>query len=184
MATAPLAGARFTVAVPNRVLSATLVAVTVTVCALDIVDGAVYSPFTIVPVCGFIDHVTAVLLVPVTAAVNCCDWEACRLTADGLTLTAIPPPPELEAAVPLISTRRPVGFVHPPHGALLTTKSSVFTPALNPLLIVNAVNPLNTGLAGPTVTPFSWMLAPLSLANCPVSNAVPGFSPVRSNVVR
>ena len=33
----------------------------------------------IVPTCGFTDHVTAVLVVPATVAVNCTDWAA---TAD------------------------------------------------------------------------------------------------------
>jgi hypothetical protein len=33
------------------------------------------------------DHVTAVLLVPLTFAVNCCVAEGAKLTADGLTVT-------------------------------------------------------------------------------------------------
>ena len=57
-----------TVAAADLVLSATLVARTVNVPA---VVGAVYRPVveTVPPVA---DHVTAVLLVPVTVAVNCC----------------------------------------------------------------------------------------------------------------
>jgi hypothetical protein len=35
------------------------------------------------------DHVTAVLLVPLTFAVNCCVAEGARVTADGLTVTVI-----------------------------------------------------------------------------------------------
>ena len=60
--------ATVTVAVANLVLSATLVARTVNVPA---VAGAVYRPpvETVPPVA---DQVTAVLLVPVTVAVNCC----------------------------------------------------------------------------------------------------------------
>jgi hypothetical protein len=51
-----------------------LVAVTVTVCCVEMVAGAVYKPDElIVPVpAGLIVQVTAVLLVLVTVAVNCC----------------------------------------------------------------------------------------------------------------
>ena len=45
---------------------AALVAVTMTVCAELIVDGAVYSPLVIVPTCGEIDQATAVFVAPVT----------------------------------------------------------------------------------------------------------------------
>ena len=49
--------------------SATLVAVTVTVWELEIEAGAVYRPAALMlPTAGLIDHVTAVLLVPVTVA--------------------------------------------------------------------------------------------------------------------
>jgi hypothetical protein len=49
--------------------SAALVAITVTVWELPIEPGAVYSPAApMLPTTGLIDHVTAVLLVPVTAA--------------------------------------------------------------------------------------------------------------------
>jgi hypothetical protein len=51
--------------------SATLLAVTVTVCDVRILDGAVYRPAEeIVPTEGMIDQVTAVLLFPETVAVN------------------------------------------------------------------------------------------------------------------
>jgi hypothetical protein len=55
-------------------LSAWLVAVTVTVCDEYGSPGAVYRPAAlIVPAfVGLIDHVTAVLAVPATLAVNCC----------------------------------------------------------------------------------------------------------------
>jgi hypothetical protein len=61
-----------TLAVAILLASAALVAVTVTVCGLPSVAGAVYSPpLEIVPTAGLTDHVTAVFVVPITAAVNC-----------------------------------------------------------------------------------------------------------------
>ena len=67
---------RVTAAVAVLVGSATLDAVMVTVWRLEIVAGAVYSPFTMVPTAGLSDQVTAVLLVPVTEAAEggrgCC----------------------------------------------------------------------------------------------------------------
>ena len=60
-----------TLAVAVLLESAALVAVTVTVCGLLSAAGAVYNPpLEIVPTGGLTDHVTAVLLVPVTAAAN------------------------------------------------------------------------------------------------------------------
>ena len=79
------------VALADFVGSETLWAVTVTVCDVRILDGAVYRPAEeIVPTDGLIDQVTAVLLVPKTAAVNCCVPEGAKLTVDGLrdTVTA------------------------------------------------------------------------------------------------
>jgi hypothetical protein len=65
-------GRKLTLPVAVFVWSAALVAVTVTVCAAAMLDGAVYRPADeIVPTDGFIDQVTAVLLDPDTAAVNC-----------------------------------------------------------------------------------------------------------------
>jgi len=53
-------------------VSAALVAVTVTVCGLVSVAGAEYRPaLEIVPTAGLTDHVTAIFVVPVTAAVYC-----------------------------------------------------------------------------------------------------------------
>ena len=79
--TTPLAG---------LVGSATLWAVTVTVCDVRILDGAVYRPAKeIVPTDGLIDQVTAVLLAPETVAVNGCVPEGARLTVDGLRDTVI-----------------------------------------------------------------------------------------------
>jgi hypothetical protein len=64
----------------DLVESAALVAVTVTTFEVG-TAGEVYSPVeltvpTVVlpPAMPFTDHVTAVLLVPLTAAVNCVDW--------------------------------------------------------------------------------------------------------------
>lgn len=67
-------GLSVTVAVADLVVSATLVALTVTVCCADTVAGAVYSPplLTVPTPAGLIDHVTAVLARSVTVAVNCC----------------------------------------------------------------------------------------------------------------
>jgi uncharacterized membrane protein len=65
-------GTTVTLAVAFLLVSATLIAVTVTVCGLLTVAGAVYRPpLEIVPTAGITDHVTAVFVVPVTAAVNC-----------------------------------------------------------------------------------------------------------------
>jgi hypothetical protein len=66
------AGVKLTVPLADLLPSATLVAVTVTVCAPAILPGAVYSPLDTVPTTGLIDQFTAVFDVPVTVAVNCC----------------------------------------------------------------------------------------------------------------
>jgi hypothetical protein len=81
-------GVRVTVAVAVLVGSATLDAVTVTVCWLDIVAGAVYAPFTMVPAAGLSDQVTAVLLVPVTEALKVADADAPSETEAGPIVTA------------------------------------------------------------------------------------------------
>jgi hypothetical protein len=65
-------GASEITAVADFVLSAALVAVIVTKVADETVAGAEYNPpLEIVPTAGLTDHVTAILVVPVTAAVNC-----------------------------------------------------------------------------------------------------------------
>ena len=65
-------GTTVTLAVAVLLVFATLVAVTVTVCGLPSVAGAEYRPpLEIVPTAGLTDHVTAVFVVPVTAAVYC-----------------------------------------------------------------------------------------------------------------
>src|ERR1035438_1317780 len=82
---------RETTPLADRVASVALRAVTVTVWAVRILDGAVYRPAEeIVPNDGLIDQVTAVLLVPKTVAVNHCVLEGAKLTVDGLrdTVTA------------------------------------------------------------------------------------------------
>jgi hypothetical protein len=60
------------VAVAVLVGSATLVAVSMIVCAVVIEAGAVYSPFFKVPATGAMDQVTPALVVPLIAALNCC----------------------------------------------------------------------------------------------------------------
>ena len=65
-------GTTVTLAVAVLLASATLVAVTVTVCGLVSVAGAEYRPPPeIVPTAGLTDHVTAVFVVPITAAAYC-----------------------------------------------------------------------------------------------------------------
>ena len=82
------AGVRVTVAVAVLVGSAALDAVTVTVCWFEIVAGAVYIPFTMVPAAGLSDPVTAVLLVPVTEALKVADAAAPSETVAGPIVTA------------------------------------------------------------------------------------------------
>jgi hypothetical protein len=81
-------GTNVTVAVPDRLPSCTLVALTVTVLCDAIDAGAVYSPELLtLPTDGLIDHVTAVLLASVTVAENCCVPEMFSMTLPGDTLT-------------------------------------------------------------------------------------------------
>ena len=58
----------------DLVLSATLVAVTVTVCVAAMVEGAVYSPAAVMDPAadGLIVQLTAVFEALVTVALNCC----------------------------------------------------------------------------------------------------------------
>src|ERR1700722_2392803 len=83
----PVLGVRVTVAVPVLVVSTTLVAITVTICGLPIVEGAVYTPFTMLPTAGLNDQVTAVLLVPLTKAVKVVLWPAPSDAEAGPTFT-------------------------------------------------------------------------------------------------
>ncbi len=66
-------GVSVIVADPDLVVSAWLVAETVTVCCVVMLDGAVYSPeeFTEPTPAGLIDHETAVSAFPLTVAENC-----------------------------------------------------------------------------------------------------------------
>jgi len=79
-----------TAALADLVGSATLWAVTVTVCDVRTLDGAVYRPAEeIVPTDGLMDQVSAALLAPETVAVNCCVSDGSKLTVDGLRDTVI-----------------------------------------------------------------------------------------------
>lgn len=76
------------VALAVLLVSAWLVAVTVTVCRALKAGGAVKSPAVLIvlPVpAGLIDHVTVVFGVPVTTAVNCCVWPAVTVLVAGAT---------------------------------------------------------------------------------------------------
>ena len=90
MITGAAGGLRVTVAVADLVLSATLVAVTVTVWVAAMGAGAVYSPAAEIEPAplGAIVHVTDVTAAPVTVAVNCCVCESNRLAVGGATVTA------------------------------------------------------------------------------------------------
>ena len=85
------AGCSVILADPDFVVSAMLVAVTITVCALVTFAGAVYSPVALMlspPEEPLIAHVTAVFVVLLTVAVNCCVAPAASVTAAGVTTTA------------------------------------------------------------------------------------------------
>jgi hypothetical protein len=77
-----------TVAVTDFVVSAALVAVTVTVFKPETVAGAVYNPVAeMLPRAGLSNQVTAEFPEPVTVAVNCWVWPAVILADVGLTVT-------------------------------------------------------------------------------------------------
>jgi hypothetical protein len=82
-------GVIVTLAVAILLASATLVAVTVTVCGPLSAAGAEYRPLLeIVPTAGTTDHVTAVFAGPVTAAANCRVCPVARFAELGDMLTA------------------------------------------------------------------------------------------------
>jgi len=83
----PAGGTSVTPALADLLASATLVAVTVISRELLITAGAVYNPFTKVPIAGVIDQVTPVFALPVTVAENCEVWDAVRLALCGFTFT-------------------------------------------------------------------------------------------------
>ena len=97
-----------TAALALLVVSATLVAVTVTICWVAMVLGAVYRPaLDSVPTEGLIDQVTAVFDEPVTVAANCCVWLALRLADAGLTWTLTPEAPIISMALTLGRSTEP-----------------------------------------------------------------------------
>src|SRR5579862_2935113 len=86
-------GLTTTVAVAYFVVSAVLVARTVIVCWAVTDEGAVYRPVDeIDPTDEESDHVTAVLDVPLTVAVNCCVPPGLSVTDDGDAETATAAP--------------------------------------------------------------------------------------------
>jgi len=80
------------------------VAVTVTVWVAASEAGAVYKPpVEIEPTAGFSDHVTAVLVVPVTVAPSCWVWPAVTPAVAGETATVTGSSVTVdEAEVPLV----------------------------------------------------------------------------------
>src|SRR5262249_36764749 len=83
-------GMRGTMACPQRAASTVLQALTLTVCTLVIVAGAVYRPLALIaPTCGVIDQVTEVNGLPVTVAVNGCVVPAVKAAVGGVTVTVI-----------------------------------------------------------------------------------------------
>jgi hypothetical protein len=77
------------VALADLEVSATLVAVMVTVCEPLITEGAVYNPFDKLPIEGVMDQATPVFALPVTVAVNSLLCDAVRVALKGLTPTLI-----------------------------------------------------------------------------------------------
>jgi len=78
------------------VVSAWETAVTVTVAGFGTVLGAVYKPPVVIvptvafpPATPFTCQFTAIFVVPVTVAVNCCVWPGVKFTDAGETLTVI-----------------------------------------------------------------------------------------------
>src|SRR5450756_1378881 len=74
----------------DAVVSARLVAVTVTVSAAVMIAGAVYRPDAVIEPnpTGLIDHVTPLLAVLVTIGVSCAVWPLFKAIVVGFTLTA------------------------------------------------------------------------------------------------
>src|SRR5450759_2856293 len=85
-----VAGVKVMVALLVLVESATLVAITLNVCMVGMLAGALYNPVLLSvpgPLGGFKLQVTAVFDVPETVAVNCCVCDAVRLAVAGVTAT-------------------------------------------------------------------------------------------------
>ena len=106
-----------TVAVDDRVTSASATAVTVDV-ELLVTAGAVYRPLaSIVP--SEAVQLTALFVVPVTVAVNCCCCVGNSVLVFGLTLINTPPPPALPPLLPPL----------PPHEISVTANISTISNA-------------------------------------------------------
>src|SRR5262249_55925309 len=109
------------VALDDCVMSAWATAATVTVAGFGTAPGAVYSPVaSILPIAllpgviPFTVQLTALLLLPVTEAVNCCFWLGTRFAVGGDTLTVTPPPPPPPPPPPLL-------LPPPPHDGSIVT---------------------------------------------------------------
>ncbi len=105
-----------TVALDCFVESALATAVTVTVALLGIVAGAVYTPPAVIvpfvafpPTILFTSHVTAVLLVLLTVAVNVCVAPNCTVAVVGAIWIVTPPPPP---PPPLFTLEHPARAPH------------------------------------------------------------------------
>ena len=111
-----------------------------------------HKPFASEAICNFCPAVTGdheiERLVPVRVA-----WSVGRVTG-------------AESRIPIRSTRSAVGLGVA--GALFILKSSVFTPATRPLVIVNELKLPNPGAVIPVLTPFNTISVPvLSTAQPP-----------------
>jgi hypothetical protein len=140
--------------------SAALVTVTVTVCGLLSVVGAEYKPLLeIVPTAGLTDHVTAVLVVPVTAAVNCCVCPATRFAKpgdtlapiDGCSATTAKPLRTLSAGLAAVTAT--------PYGSLIVS-GAVYSP------LTDIVPALTLPPATPSTSQISSSFAVPGVANC------------------
>ena len=65
--------------------SAILTTVTTVVCVVEILTGAVYTPFVIVPIDGVSVHVTAVDEIPPIVTLNWFDWPPVRDIEEGVS---------------------------------------------------------------------------------------------------
>jgi len=125
----PAGGVSVTLALANFVASATLVAVTVISSELLITAGAVYNPFTKLPIEGVIDQVTAVFALPVTVAENCEVWDAARVALGGFTLTmTLPGGTSWTVALADLEVSTTLVAVIVTDWALLITVGAVYNP--------------------------------------------------------
>jgi hypothetical protein len=126
-------GNKVTVAVAVLVVSDWLVEVTVTVWMALIVAGAVYKPAALMDPApaGLIDHVTAGLHPPDTAAVNCWVWPPCKAATAGETETDTGGNTVAPDGFSLIPT--------PPSKSIVLAMMAVLPTLLEPLLKVSEV---------------------------------------------